>query len=106
MPHPSRARSTLAFLIAALVSAPLLGCAAAPVHAALTDDAAARLARVPVLNVDSLEDALALILPHPGESKFDEIPWVATLLDGRREAANQGKPIVAFMMSGHPKGCT
>ncbi len=53
-----------------------------------------------------LDKLLAMIEPHPGEAPFEQIRWLPGLWEGRVEAASVGRPIVAFLMSGHPMGCT
>lgn len=106
MPHPFLRAGFFVLVTAALIAAPLAGCAATGTHAAVPEEVESRLAGVPEITPASLDQALALIKPQEGESRFDEISWLPTLLEGRREAAARGKPIVAFMMSGHPKGCT
>ncbi len=35
-----------------------------------------------------------------------KIPWRYDLLSARREAAEQGKPILMWIMNGSPLGCT
>ena len=34
------------------------------------------------------------------------IPWKLSVLDARREAIDQDKPIFIWAMDGHPLGCT
>ena len=46
----------------------------------------------------------ALIKPHRGESKFMEIPWVATVGEARKKAAEEGKPLFIWYMVGEPLG--
>jgi hypothetical protein len=70
------------------------------VAAALFADAVA-----PIEPAD-LTRLLGLINPGEGEAPFEQIPWLATVWEGRIQAAAQGKPMVAFLMSGHPMGCT
>jgi len=48
----------------------------------------------------------ATIKPRSGEERFLEIPWLLDLWEARRRAASEGRPILAFLMSGHPLGCT
>jgi hypothetical protein len=55
---------------------------------------------------DEFGSLYRLIAPKKGEEAFREIPWLTSLWTAREEAARQGKPIVAFLMSGDPLGCT
>jgi hypothetical protein len=48
----------------------------------------------------------ALIKPAAGEDKWAEIPWLTSLWEARRKAAEEGKPILLWEMDGHPLGCT
>jgi hypothetical protein len=48
----------------------------------------------------------ALIKPSSGEDKWAEIPWGTSLLQARKQAAKDGKPILLWEMDGHPLGCT
>lgn len=45
-----------------------------------------------------------LIKPHPGEWKFAEVPWVATVWEARQKAAAEGKPMFIWYMAGEPLG--
>jgi hypothetical protein len=51
-----------------------------------------------------LETYHKLIKPHPGEWKFADIPWEATVWDARKKAAEKGKPIFLWLMAGEPLG--
>lgn len=48
----------------------------------------------------------ALIKPGPGEDKWQQIPWLSSLWEARKQAAARGKPILLWEMDGHPLGCT
>ena len=44
---------------------------------------------------------------QPGEDAvWRTIPWKLSVLDARREALQQDKPIFIWAMDGHPLGCT
>jgi hypothetical protein len=52
-------------------------------------------------------DALrAVIRPQPSEETWLQIPWLTSLTEARRRAAELGKPILLWEMDGHPLGCT
>jgi hypothetical protein len=55
---------------------------------------------------DQFRSLYELIVPKKGEEAFRHVPWLTSLWTARQEAARQGKPIVAFLMSGDPLGCT
>lgn len=88
-----------------------IGCAAvSPPQAAVSETPAATAARsldaVPSIEPGDFTRLTAMIKPRPGEAPFEQIPWLATVWEGRIQAASRGKPMVAFLMSGHPMGCT
>jgi hypothetical protein len=45
-----------------------------------------------------------LIKPHAGEWKFASIPWVPTVWEARKKAADEGKPLFIWSMAGEPLG--
>ena len=50
-------------------------------------------------------EILAFVLPKSEELSWAAIPWQTDLWEARRIAAEQGKPIFAWMMNGAPLGC-
>lgn len=42
----------------------------------------------------------------PRGEKWTEIPWQTDLHEARRQAAAQKKPLLMWIMDGHPLGCT
>ena len=44
------------------------------------------------------------IRPHPGESRWTEIPWMYDLGKARQKAAEEGKPLCVWRMAGDPTG--
>lgn len=93
----------LRFLLVLLAST---GCAAAPRTQASAPVASLFVDAVPELQPGDLAKLMAMIKPHEGEVSFEQIPWLESLWEGRLRAASEGKPVVAFLMSGHPMGCT
>jgi hypothetical protein len=59
----------------------------------------------PVVSDTTCSDVIAHVLPHAEEMKWASIPWQTDLWAARRLAAEQGKPIFAWMMNGNPLGC-
>jgi hypothetical protein len=37
-----------------------------------------------------------LIKPQPGESRFQDIPWLLSVWEGRQKAAAEGKPMLVW----------
>ena len=46
------------------------------------------------------------ILLNPSEAKWEQIPWQPDLGEAILEARKQDKPILLWMMNGHPCGMT
>ena len=47
-----------------------------------------------------------VIKPQGDELKWMQIRWFTDLWEARKQAAEQGKPILLWEMDGHPLGCT
>ena len=56
------------------------------------------------LSPDSFEKLRALIKPRPGG--FDDIAWLTDLSEARKQAAEEGKPLLVWVGDGHPLGWT
>lgn len=48
----------------------------------------------------------AHLAPRPAEVAWRQIPWRQTMGAGLREAADRGRPMLLWLMNGHPLGCT
>lgn len=59
---------------------------------------------VPHISPEQFERLHKLIKPQPGEWKFLEVPWVATVGEARQKAAKEGKPLLVWYMVGEPLG--
>jgi hypothetical protein len=46
------------------------------------------------------------LLPGAWEQSHRTIPWRASVLHGLIDAQKQDKPILLFLMNGHPLGCS
>ena len=46
------------------------------------------------------------IEPDAAETGYLRISWRATFLNAMREAKQQDKPVMLFIMNGHPLACT
>jgi hypothetical protein len=53
-----------------------------------------------------LAELHAMIKPHAGEAPWSTIPWLTDVWEARRRAAEEGKPIFAWLPAGEPLGCT
>jgi hypothetical protein len=47
----------------------------------------------------------ALIRPQADEEKWQQIGWLTDLWQARKQAAEEGKPILLWEMDGNPLGC-
>jgi hypothetical protein len=45
-----------------------------------------------------------IIRPHADEWKWAQIPWVLTITEARKKAAQEGKPVFIWTMAGEPLG--
>ena len=59
----------------------------------------------PTLDKQAFRDVLASVLPKQDDMKWASIPWQTDLWEARKLAADQDKPIFAWMMNGNPLGC-
>jgi hypothetical protein len=48
----------------------------------------------------------AAVAPRGESERWMEIPWQSDLLAARQQAAREGKPLLMWVMDGHPLGCT
>jgi hypothetical protein len=85
----------------------------APMAAAGTAPQTCHLGTLPVpgFEVRSLDTprfrALhAAVAPRGDTERWAEIPWETDLLVARQRAAREGKPLLMWIMDGHPLGCT
>ena len=40
------------------------------------------------------------------ERSWEGLPWLTTYYDGLQAAAREGRPLLLWVMNGHPLGCT
>ncbi|MBW3600498.1 MAG: hypothetical protein KY475_24940 [Planctomycetes bacterium] len=57
------------------------------------------------LTVEAFRTLQEELQPSPDDA-WRTIPWKIALLDARRAAAEEEKPIFIWAMDGHPLGCT
>ena len=53
----------------------------------------------------TFRDTLTFLTPKPDDMRWASIPWQTDLWEARKLAAEQDKPIFAWMMNGAPLGC-
>ena len=46
------------------------------------------------------------VTPRPEAERWTEIPWQPDLAAARQKAAREQKPLLMWIMDGHPLGCT
>ena len=46
------------------------------------------------------------IQPRAEEMKWLEVPWLPTFAEGIQASHDQQKPLLLWVMNGHPLGCT
>jgi len=54
----------------------------------------------------SLDEFRTLVLPCRDERAAEAIPWIPSFSGGLREAGTRDKPLLLWLMNGHPLGCT
>ncbi|MDF1700069.1 MAG: hypothetical protein P1V36_02780 [Planctomycetota bacterium] len=52
------------------------------------------------------EAARDQVLPSEAERRWEEIDWQPTYAGGLRASSDQQKPLLLWVMNGHPLGCT
>ena len=55
---------------------------------------------------DECAKVRGLVLPNPSEASIRTIPWRTSVLQGIVEAQKNDKPVMIYLMNGHPLGCT
>ena len=58
------------------------------------------------LNTDNYNMWKDFIKPTEKELAWTQIPWRSTFYDGLIDADNSQKPLLLWVMNGHPLGCT
>jgi hypothetical protein len=59
-----------------------------------------------VLNDETFPSWQEAIRPRPEELAWRRIPWRTSLQAGLADAYSGGKPLLLWLMNGHPLGCT
>jgi hypothetical protein len=67
------------------------------------DDAAQR---VPVLATKSFAAWRDRIRIDDAELAWAQLPWLTTYHEGLEKASEQARPLLLWVMNGHPLGCT
>ncbi len=59
-----------------------------------------------VLNGDTFGAWRSFIVPGADERQDEQIDWAPSLAEGLKRAHGQRKPLLLWVMNGHPLGCT
>ncbi len=59
-----------------------------------------------LLEASYYENVREQVLPTQSELAWTQIPWRPSFHEGVAEAQLQGKPVLLWVMNGHPLGCT
>ncbi len=59
-----------------------------------------------VLNGDTFGAWRSFIVPGADERQDEQIDWAPSLAEGLRRAHERQKPLLLWVMNGHPLGCT
>lgn len=91
-----------------MISTLLLGAALAVAPLAAEDDAAARAAALhaPSPSVTDLDAWRAHVRPTADESAAETIAWLPDMVSGLRRSEAEQRPLLLWLMNGHPLGCT
>ena len=68
--------------------------------------ALAGLALAGDLTEQNWREQRAKIAPAKDELAYEELGWRASFLAGLKEAQEKDRPILLWVMNGHPLGCT
>ena len=60
----------------------------------------------PALRLTDLEDWRAHLLPSAADLRFAQVAWAPTFMDGVQQASELQRPLLLWLMNGHPLGCT
>lgn len=58
------------------------------------------------LDLAKLATYRALVLPKDSERAWEQIEWQISYEDGLRASSKEQKPLLLWVMNGHPLGCT
>jgi len=59
-----------------------------------------------ILNPNTYQKWYDFIKPSKKDLEWKKIPWVTSFEEGVEESIKQEKPILLWVMNGHPLGCT
>ncbi len=61
---------------------------------------------VPSLSPEQFQALHAALTPRGDSEQWAQIPWQTDLAAARQKAAREQKPLLMWIMDGHPLGCT
>lgn len=80
--------------------------ASALVSASSADDSTRPSTPARALAGKSLADWVEALTPPPADLAWETIPWHASFSDGLIAADRAERPLLLWLMNGHPLGCT
>jgi NO-binding membrane sensor protein with MHYT domain len=99
--------------LSAIAALGVTGLAVSGAERSSTEAASCQLAGIPVptfatstLTPDHFRTLHAAVAPKAKTERWTEVPWQTDLLTARAKAAREGKPLLMWIMDGHPLGCT
>jgi hypothetical protein len=60
----------------------------------------------PRLDLDDLRQLAAYIPPGVEDLAWESVPWLPSFAEGLDAARSAAKPVLLWVMNGHPLGCT
>ncbi len=86
------------------------GCAGSPqgleTAATAPDNDATARGELPLLNDSNWIAWRDHLLPAEADVAWERIPWIAALGEGVRRASAEDRPVLVWVMNGHPLACT
>jgi hypothetical protein len=61
---------------------------------------------VPSIPAEQFQALHTAVTPRGETERWMEIPWESDLWTARQRAVAEGKPLLMWIMDGHPLGCT
>lgn len=97
--HPTRYLPTSCFLSLLAISSPAI-------HSSIHAQPGREIKADIELNEKNFTAWKKHILPAERDLKWQQIPWLNAFKDAVVAADSAGKPLLLWMMNGHPLGCT
>jgi uncharacterized protein YceK len=96
----------LIVFVALTVAGGAAGCASAPSAPSAQPTSSVPSAPSARLDDDDLEAWSRYLAPRGSELAWESLPWLSSYSDGVLAAQEQRRPLLLWVMNGHPLGCT